>query len=126
MDCCNETQEKIAAGRALSGEEQRHAAACPACAAVAASYSLLDAALETFAPVVPDGFADRVMGLIAAQAAPGQPARWFERPPIQMAVAYAAGLAPSSTWPGSWRASSSPTSRWGGRHDRGDDERPTR
>jgi len=92
MDPCNETQEEIAAGRRLSVEQQSHAATCAGCAAIAASYSLLDATLETFAPVVPDGFAERVMGLVAAEAAPGRPARWFERRPIQLLVANAAAV----------------------------------
>jgi len=100
MDRCNETQENIAAGVALSAGEQRHAAGCARCAAVAASYSLLDATLETFAPAVPDGFADRVMALVAAEeVAPGAAkqerggsSRWFERRPVQLAVAHAAAL----------------------------------
>jgi len=92
MDRCNETQEKIVAGQALSADEQRHAAACPRCAAVAASYSLLDATLHTFAPAVPDGFADRVMGLVAAEGAPGGMERWFERRPLQLVLAHAAAL----------------------------------
>lgn len=92
MEPCNETQEKIAAGRALSAEQQTHAVECARCAAIAASYSLLDATLETFAPEVPDGFADRVMRLVAAEVAPGRTMRWFERRPIQLVVAHAAAL----------------------------------
>jgi len=109
MDRCNETQEKIAAGLALSAGEQRHAAECPSCVAVAASYSLLDATLETFAPAVPHGFADRVMALVGSEAvafegrepardarkvegAAGRVVRWFERRPIQLVVAHAAAL----------------------------------
>jgi|GEM_PF-1666295 len=104
MHPCNETQEKIAAGQRLSAEDQRHAAACARCAAVAASYSLLDATLETFAPRVPDGFADGVMALVAAEAAVPEGGtartvgrgqrmlRWFERPPVQLIVANAAAL----------------------------------
>jgi hypothetical protein len=109
MDPCNETQEKIAAGLALPDAHQRHAAACARCAAVAASYSLLDATLETFAPRVPEGFADGVMALVAAEAAPRAGAkaasgpatidgpgqrlpRWFERRPVQLVVANAAAL----------------------------------
>ena len=92
MERCNETQEKIAVGRALSREEQTHAAGCARCAAVAASYSLLAATLETFAPVVPAGFADRVMGLVVAEAAPGRAPRWFEHRSVQLLVAHAAGL----------------------------------
>lgn len=91
MEPCNETQEAIAVGRRLSAQQQSHAAGCAGCAAIAASYSLLDATLETFAPVVPDGFADRVMGLVAAEAPPGG-LRWFERRPIQLVVANAAAL----------------------------------
>jgi hypothetical protein len=109
MDRCNETQEKIAAGLALSAGEQRHAAECAHCAAVAASYSLLDATMETFAPAVPHGFADRVMALVAPEVvasesrepgreagklegAAGRVVRWFERRPIQLVVAHAAAL----------------------------------
>jgi len=92
MDRCNETQETIVAGQPLSGDLQRHAAACARCTAVAASYSLLDATLQTFAPTVPDGFADRVMALVAAEGAPGWVGRWFERRPIQLALAHAAAL----------------------------------
>jgi len=104
MHLCNETQEKIAAGQALSGTDQRHVAGCAGCAAVAASYSLLDATLETFAPRVPDGFADGVMALVAAEA--GAPEggkvnvigrgqrmlRWFDRRPVQLIAANAAAL----------------------------------
>jgi len=95
MDRCNETQEKIAAGQALSAEQQAHAAGCASCAAVVASYSLLDATLETFAPAMPEvprGFADRVMGLVAREDLPVRAARWFERRPIQLVVANAAAL----------------------------------
>lgn len=104
MDRCNETQEKIAAGLALSAGEQRHTAACARCTAVAASYSLLDATLETFASRVPDGFADRVMALVAHEAGSPElgdgrserdgvlPLRWFERRPFQLVVAHAAAL----------------------------------
>lgn len=92
MDRCNETQEKIAAGRALSAGEQAHAAGCARCATVAASYSLLDATLETFAPAVPDGFAERVMSLVSAEAVPVRAGRWFERRAVQVAVANAAAL----------------------------------
>ena len=92
MDACNETQEKIATGRALSADEQRHAAGCARCAAAAAAYSLLDATLETLTPAVPDGFAERVVGLVAAEAAPGRAMRWFERRPIELVVANAAAL----------------------------------
>jgi len=90
MDRCNDVQEKIAGGRPLDREEQGHAAGCARCAAVAASYSLLDTALEVFVPAVPAGFADRVMAQIAADAA-GR-ARWFERRPVQLALAHAAAL----------------------------------
>jgi hypothetical protein len=92
MNRCNETQETIAAGTPLSPEDQRHAADCARCAAVAASYSLLDATLAAFGPQVPDAFADRVMALVADEDAPGRIARWYERWPIQMAVANAAAL----------------------------------
>lgn len=92
MEPCNETQEKIAAGRALSRDEQAHATGCARCAAVAAAYSLLDATLETFVPVVPDGFAERVMGLVAAEPASGRALRWFERRLVQLAFAHAAAL----------------------------------
>ena len=91
MEPCNEVQEKIAGGRALRGEEQRHAAGCPRCAAVAASYSLLDATLEAFTSPVPDGFAERVMAQIAAEVDRGR-GRWFERRPVQLVFAHAAAL----------------------------------
>ena len=92
MDSCNETQEKIASGVSLDGDEQRHAVTCPHCASVASTYSLLDATLETFAPaLVPAGFADRVMARLAADDRP-PPLRWFERRVVQIALANAAAI----------------------------------
>ena len=100
MDRCNETQENIAGGVALSVDQQRHAAGSARCTAVAATYSLLDATRETFAPTVPDGVAKRVMARGAADEVVPGPAkrgrggnsRWFERRPVQLAVAHAAAL----------------------------------
>ena len=87
MDLCNHIQETIARGAALDAEAQRHVVDCSHCAPVAAAYSLLDGALESFGPDVPPGFADRVMALVAEDDAP---LRWFERRWIQIGFAHAA------------------------------------
>jgi hypothetical protein len=93
MDPCNDIQEKIAGGAPLHAAEQRHTADCARCAAVASAYSLLDVTLGAFVPVVPPGFADRVMALVAeAEDAGPAPARWFERRWIQIAFAHAAAV----------------------------------
>jgi hypothetical protein len=85
---CNEVQEKIARGDALRGDERDHAAACAACAAMVAEFSLLEVALGTFGSAVPPGFADRVMASLAAE--PVVAPRPFARP-VQLWLAYAAG-----------------------------------
>ncbi len=90
---CSEVQEKLASGTPLSFEEQQHATGCAPCAAVAATYSLLDETLGSLEYDVPAGFADRVMVMVSA-AEVTAPIRWFERPWAQVALAQAgAGFA---------------------------------
>lgn len=91
MDTCSATEEKIARGEALDRDEAAHVATCPRCGAVAADYSLLDAALEALDAEVPTGFADRVMARVAGLAAPTR-ARWFERRAVQIVLAHAAAI----------------------------------
>lgn len=83
MNRCTELQERIARGAPLAAENQRHLPDCEACAAVAASYSRLDATLRDLRGDVPDGFADRVLLRIARDGEP----RPQSRPWLLLALA---------------------------------------
>ena len=91
MDICNDTQEKVARGEPRGDAEALHASRCASCAQVVADASLLEAALAALAPGgVPAGFADRVMVEVATlEIAATEPARWFERRWVQIALAHA-------------------------------------
>ena len=89
MSSCNNVQENIARGDALSEDERTHTAACASCASVLADFTVIEAALNGFGPAVPAGFADRVMASVATEAgAPPHASRWWVPP----ALAYAAGV----------------------------------
>jgi anti-sigma factor RsiW len=79
MNRCTDLQERIAQGEPLaaspSSDEQQHLLDCAACAAVAASYSRLDATLRGMRDEVPDGFADRVLARIARERDADPPPR---------------------------------------------------
>jgi anti-sigma factor RsiW len=62
---CNEVQEALAWGRGLDEESQRHVLSCAACGRVAEELEELDARFRgAVEPIVPAGFADRVMAAI--------------------------------------------------------------
>ena len=80
MTRCTDIQERIAHGEPLSASSdgEQHLLDCAACAAVAASYSRLDASLRGTRDEVPDGFADRVLARIARDRhADPPPRRWL-------------------------------------------------
>jgi len=86
MKCC-EIQESVAMGDTLAPEAQSHLLACPACAQVMEAYCELDQWLDAAAEAVPvpDGFADRVMAALPADA----PGIWG-RPWVHLVFANAA------------------------------------
>ncbi len=89
MSRCNDVQEKIARGEALSEDQREHTTACASCASVMADFSMLEAALNAFGPAVPTGFADRVMAHVATEVVtPSHTSgRW-----VSLTLAYAAGV----------------------------------
>jgi len=92
MPHCIEVQERIALGEPLHQAEQLHLSSCERCSRVAETYSQLDVSLASLSEPVPDGFADRVMGRIAAAAVAPRwfDARWFELALANVALVCAA------------------------------------
>jgi hypothetical protein len=90
---CNDVQEKIARGLLTAAPDRAHAVSCPACAAVAQEWSLVQAAIDDAQSegVVPDGFADRVMARLGDDLENDQPqpasAGLWERRWVQVVLA---------------------------------------
>lgn len=60
-NACNEVQENIAWGRALSSSDQNHVLNCTKCSLVAMQFEEVDSAVNNVKSEIPDGFAERVM-----------------------------------------------------------------